>query len=126
MWQSSDFTHISKIYHEYPYFKKSTFNIFFGYNIFILGYFAYIIDCLQIIVTAKYDNNSFHTKIVFYRIIKYFKCKISFLHVCASHHDKTKIHMATFVVDMWYIWMHPIIQQIINRYYDKLINFSCL
>ena len=76
MWQSSDFTHISKIYHEYPYFKKSTFNIFFSYNIFILGYFAYIIDCLQIIVTAKYDNNSCHTKIVFYHIIKYFKCKI--------------------------------------------------
>ena len=37
MWQSSDFTHISEIYHEYPYFKKSTF---LGYSIFILGYFA--------------------------------------------------------------------------------------
>ena len=24
------------------------------------------------------------------------------------------------------IWMHPIIQQILNMYYDKLINFSCL
>ena len=31
MWQSSDFTHISEIYHEYPYFKKSIFNIIFGY-----------------------------------------------------------------------------------------------
>ena len=75
MWQSSDFTHISEIYHEYPYFKKSTFNIFCLY-IFILGYFAYIIDCLQFIITAKYDNNSFHIEIVFYRIIKYFKWKI--------------------------------------------------
>ena len=35
MWQSSDFTHISKIYHEYPNLKKSTFNICFGYNIYI-------------------------------------------------------------------------------------------
>ena len=76
MWQSSDFIHISKIYHEYPYFKKSTFNILFGYIYIILGYFAYIIHCLQLIMTAKYDNNSFHIKIVFYRIIKYFKCKI--------------------------------------------------
>ena len=76
MWQSSDFTHISEIYYEYPYFKNSTFNIFLGYNTFILGYFAYIIDYWQLIMTAKYDNNSFHIKIVFYRIIKYFKCKI--------------------------------------------------
>ena len=58
MWQSSDFTHISEIYHEYPYFKKINFKHFFGYNIFILGYFA--IDCLQLIMTAKYNNNSFH------------------------------------------------------------------
>ena len=36
MWQSSDFTHISEIYHEDPYFKKK-FSIFFAYNTFILG-----------------------------------------------------------------------------------------
>ena len=36
------------------------------------------------------------------------------------------MYMTTIVVDMWYIWMHLIIQQIINMYYDKLINFSCL
>ena len=55
---------------------KNQLSTFFWLYIFILGYFAYIIDCLQHIMTAKYDNNSFHIEIVFYRIIKYFKCKI--------------------------------------------------
>ena len=32
---------------------------------------------------------------------------------------KQKYIMTTIVVDMWYIWMHLIIQQIVNMYYDK-------
>ena len=43
-----------------------------------------------------------------------------------NDHDKTEMHMTTTVVDMWSIWVHLIIQQIMNMYYDKLINFSCL
>ena len=38
----------------------------------------------------------------------------------------TMIKQKYIFVDKWYIWMHPIIQQIINMYYDKLISFSCL
>ena len=52
-------------------------------------------------MTAKYDNNSFHILYFIAQLsISNVKYKIRFLHVCASHHDKTKIHMTAIVVDM--------------------------